>query len=406
MKNVSNCKPTPAAFHNEISNICSQRNDEWGKTVYTRISGGFDMENGDIAFHKQYEINFRINKSIPLLKKNPLKSFPAPKRERSSGVMPDKERSDAFLVAMKYLENHNEEYVTIGEIQKIMSDEGVEPYNSKWMRNRILNYFENDRDVMITRATKINDHIVTFKHRTATLILEDFYKLTTKQQELSEDEKEKNIIEAAANLLKQKTMLLLPNKEEFTLSNDLSSAEKLLDFVPETLQTFLEILFVGKLKSKKIATLGHLIVQNIRPRSIAAPLSLSIGIMLHHLTGRRDIVDLLHQLGLCCSYTDVLNYEKSETISKRNDLKGYTPASFVQHVADNADHNSCTLDGKGTFHGMAIIAAITPCSKNTFRSVPWRTDITANEIRNATSINIVPYCGDEKVSLYPLMLTL
>jgi hypothetical protein len=35
----------------------------------------------------------------------------------------------------------------------------------------------------------------------------------------------------------------------------------------------------------------------------------------------------------------------------------------VQYVADNADHNLCTLDGKGTFHGMGIIAAITPASK-------------------------------------------
>ena len=26
---------------------------------------------------------------------------------------------------------------------------------------------------------------------------------------------------------------------------------------------------------------------------------------------------------------------------------------FVEHVADNADHDTCTLDGKGTFPAMA-----------------------------------------------------
>ena len=29
---------------------------------------------------------------------------------------------------------------------------------------------------------------------------------------------------------------------------------------------------------------------------------------------------------------------------------------FTQFVADNMNHNTDTLDGKGTFHGMAIIA--------------------------------------------------
>lgn len=33
---------------------------------------------------------------------------------------------------------------------------------------------------------------------------------------------------------------------------------------------------------------------------------------------------------------------------------------FVQYVADNVDHNIRTLDGLGTFHGMGMIAAITP----------------------------------------------
>ena len=30
---------------------------------------------------------------------------------------------------------------------------------------------------------------------------------------------------------------------------------------------------------------------------------------------------------------------------------------FTQFVGDNVDHNTDTLDGKGTFHGMGIIAS-------------------------------------------------
>lgn len=41
----------------------------------------------------------------------------------------------------------------------------------------------------------------------------------------------------------------------------------------------------------------------------------------------------------------------------------------VQFVADNVDHNTGTIDGRGTFHGMGIIASITPAS-NVKRQIP------------------------------------
>ena len=33
--------------------------------------------------------------------------------------------------------------------------------------------------------------------------------------------------------------------------------------------------------------------------------------------------------------------------------------SFITFVGDNVDHNTATLDGKETFHGMRVVAAIT-----------------------------------------------
>ena len=35
----------------------------------------------------------------------------------------------------------------------------------------------------------------------------------------------------------------------------------------------------------------------------------------------------------------------------------------VLFAGDNVDHNIITLDGKGTFHGMGMIAALTPGRK-------------------------------------------
>jgi hypothetical protein len=265
----------------------------------------------------------------------------------------DEERKQAFLTAMSVLEKNEEEYMTVSELQNIMLEEGVQPYASTWIISRTYHHFDNSREVIITKIPGINkDHIVSFKTKHSTAIIEDFF--STKSSHQTNKEKEKKIMEGAAMLVRSETMLMSSNKEKFTLLKDLSSEEQMLSFLPDSVRMFLDMLFSGKDK-KKIATIGQLIVQHIRPRSIAAPVALAIGIALHHISGRRDIIDLLYQLGISCSYTDVLDYEKSETISKQNDLQGYKLSSFVQHVVDNADHNTCTIDGKGTFHGMAII---------------------------------------------------
>ena len=46
---------------------------------------------------------------------------------------------------------------------------------------------------------------------------------------------------------------------------------------------------------------------------------------------------------------------------------------MTQFVADNVDHNIATTDGKGTFHGMGIIAISAPLYSN--KAHPWKTVI-------------------------------
>jgi hypothetical protein len=41
---------------------------------------------------------------------------------------------------------------------------------------------------------------------------------------------------------------------------------------------------------------------------------------------------------------------------------------------------------------------MTPGTLKDFREIPWRRNFTAEEIKEATSIRIVPYCGNEKVN--------
>ena len=56
-------------------------------------------------------------------------------------------------------------------------------------------------------------------------------------------------------------------------------------------------------------------------------------------------------------------FEKNAAQSHGTDIPNLT-AEFVQYAADNVDHNIRTLDGHDTFHGMGMIAAITPGTRS------------------------------------------
>ena len=99
-------------------------------------------------------------------------------------------------------------------------------------------------------------------------------------------------------------------------------------------------------------------MQAARPRVLLAPLQIGLGVQLHHHYSSRFLIDTLHKHGFCCSYNEVHQLEQNAVLSYGTDIPSYT-SQFVQYVADNV-HNIKTLDGNNTFHGMEMIATITP----------------------------------------------
>ena len=71
------------------------------------------------------------------------------------------------------------------------------------------------------------------------------------------------------------------------------------------------------------------------------------------------MIDILHKFGLCASYSEVLRFESCAAQQPGTDLHDIDNDSFLHFVADNVDHNSDTIDGLNTFHGMGIIACVT-----------------------------------------------
>ena len=95
-------------------------------------------------------------------------------------------------------------------------------------------------------------------------------------------------------------------------------------------------------------------LQASRPRSMLAPIPFGIGVDADKSDGTRWSVDHLAKFGFSISSDDVKLFKQSA--ASTNDNPGDKATQFTQWVADNVDHNICTLTGKCTFHGMGIIS--------------------------------------------------
>ena len=82
----------------------------------------------------------------------------------------------------------------------------------------------------------------------------------------------------------------------------------------------------------------------------------------------------------------MLRFEKCVAVSENQGPKDVPENSFLHYVADNVDHDSCTIDGRGTFHGMGIISAITPVPGKVLRSIP-RKEVSAEDIKALSSLS-------------------
>lgn len=86
---------------------------------------------------------------------------------------------------------------------------------------------------------------------------------------------------------------------------------------------------------------------------------MGIGVFLHRRFRSRHLIDLLHNVDMCASYSEICKYEASVTLHLSNEVH---EEGFVQFVFDNADHNTRTVDGHGTFHVLGGVQCVTPAS--------------------------------------------
>jgi len=160
-----------------------------------------------------------------------------------------------------------------------------------------------------------------------------------------------------------------------------------MNYLPPSLVLFLKTLLHDKKEPDiNIASIGQAIAQAARPKVLLAPLQIGLSVELHHLFGSKYIVEHLNRLGFCSSYAEVKRFEQCAALSQGVNVYGTIPDSCIQFVAGNVDHNIRTQEGTGTFHGMGIIAAATPGTK---QHTPIPRDISVNA-KSVTAVGKIP----------------
>ena len=361
-----------------VLKVCEERGDSWAEVVKARLLHVHDLPAADAIYHQPCSVNFRTKKQIPSIYASTI--TPPFKKERP-GRPEDGDRTEAFeRVAAWFVENDDEQVTVGGLVTKMEEflDEHTSAYSAKYMKTKLKEYF-GDRIIIAEINGKAD--VVTFR-TTASTILQEYHK--QRKDGLDTESEKMSIIETAAKLIKCHIKSIKCDRDWYPVIRE--DIQESLRFLPDSLVKLLDGILLSKNSKLKTATIGQAIMQGARPRVIIAPLQIGLAVQLHHHYASRFLIDTLSRHGVCSTYDEVLKFNENAALEQGTDIPSFE-GQFVQYIAD-VDHNVRTLDGRDTFHGMGMVAAVTPATTQANR-VPRR-NVTQEEVAKAGKVEIKP----------------
>ena len=257
---------------------------------------------------------------------------------------------EAFRSLVQFMKENDRTYWTAGELVQKMRSFCEDVYGARYLIKKL----ENDLGsiVKVVRSRNQFEDTLVYLNDSVQSILQKFYQ---EERAANTQEQKKRLIKLAADIIRSEINDIQHDKESYFSFKDLE-LDSATEFVPEALLMLLKNLSPRKAKGKDWqivhASLGQAIVQMARPKTVIPPLQLSLGVEIHHRTGSRFLVDLLHKFGFCSHYNTVMRFQKDCIF---HDMGSESDTVTPLYSADNADVNQRTIDGKNTHHMMGII---------------------------------------------------
>ena len=125
-----------------------------------------------------------------------------------------------------------------------------------------------------------------------------------KKEDLPIDHQKLELLTAAANILKNDIKTMKLDGKLYPTISDMTQECN----VPSSLEHFLNSLLQSEMLQNMWA---QNLISVLRPRSGPMPGQLGLALMLDHKFGSKLLIQKLHKLGYCSSYSEVLSYKWS-----------------------------------------------------------------------------------------------
>ena len=217
-------------------------------------------------------------------------------------------------------------------------------YTQKWLKQKLKDRYK--ADIFFTDEPG-RSNLACFKDMASSILTEKWYQ--DRKNDVTEESK--RVIAAAVKLIKNEVRCTQYSTDVYRSQADIQDT---LTTIPPSLIYFLQLLLPTEILQGSI---GQCILKALKPRTFIPPLLFALGVAVDHAFGSKWLVNELARLGFSISYSEVKRFKQSAMVDeKAGEQSAYQTSNFCQWVGDNVDHNINTLNGKGTFHGMGIIA--------------------------------------------------
>ncbi|GBM42127.1 hypothetical protein AVEN_99051-1 [Araneus ventricosus] len=208
---------------------------------------------------------------------------------------------------------------------------GVKLYSEKRLRNLLSERYGNN--VHISASMKCFGTVASFRP-VASKILKDNWYADRKKEAVDE---KRRIIDAAISILQEEVRSHVYDCSTCPTCEEISKGRE----------------------NQEVLSVAHSIISSVCPRSFVSAVQVGIGVFLHRRFRSKLLINLLHNLGWSISCSEICKYETSITTNTSSEVQNN---GFAQFVFDNADYNTRTVDGYGTFHVMGVVQCVTPAS--------------------------------------------
>jgi len=259
-----------------------------------------------------------------------------------------------------------------------------ETYSKKWLKIKLQDRY---KDHIVFAEVCGHSSVICWRKMASYIISDKWYE----ERQKNIDDESVRIVVAAARLIKSAIQEMECDTDVYPTCETFGETDRSKQWVPSLLNHFLSRLVPADIKR---ISLGHAIVQAVRPKTVISPVLFGLGVSLDRLIGSKRLGNLLSRLGFCSSYDEITRFKQSVVQCEDDMSLLCSPDSFTQ-FADNVDHNICTIDGFDTFHGMGIISMTTPFASSVwhFGEVPVRRlpRATAADVVRNKGVPLLPY---------------